>query len=105
MDDGSRRTDWEKVEAIMIVLGFNLQLFSERCSSSLPLVWDRPFEGISPNSYVPVTRNGCWGGAEMDGVEEMLVNQPEPPLDALDPYGVTGIWRRASCSGFTNMLC
>jgi hypothetical protein len=96
-DDGSHRTDWEKVEAIMIVLGFNLQLFSERCSSSLPLVWDQPFEGIAPNSYVPVNMDGGWGEMELDdGVEEMLVNQPEPPLDALDPYGVSGIWRRVS---------
>jgi hypothetical protein len=83
----------------MIVLGFNLQLFSERCSSSLPLVWDRPFEGIPPNSYVPVGKDGGWGVFEMNGLEDMLVNQPEPPLDALDPYGVSGIWRRVSfCS-------
>jgi hypothetical protein len=96
LDDGTLRTDWEKVEAIMIVLGFNLQLFSERCSSRLPLVWDRPFEGIAPNSYVPMGKHGGLGDIDMDGVEEMLVNQPEPPLDALDPFGVSGIWRRVS---------
>jgi hypothetical protein len=97
-DDGSIRTDWEKVESIMVVVGFNLQLFSERCGSSQPLVWDRPFEGVTPGSYVPVARHGDWGEDDerMEEVEEALVNQPDPPLDAMDPYGVSGIWRRVS---------
>ena len=35
MDDGSGRIDWEKVQAIYIVLGFGLRMLSERVPGSM----------------------------------------------------------------------
>jgi hypothetical protein len=106
MDDGSLRTDWEKVESLMIVLGYNLQLFGERCRSpaikSL-MVWHQAFEGVTPGSYTPMS-------SIMDMVDKSLrmeleflqgccmIVEPEPPLEAMDPYGVSGTWRRVSSS-------
>lgn len=34
MNDGSQRVDWEKVEAVMVVLGFNLRKFTDRSDSA-----------------------------------------------------------------------
>lgn len=59
MDDGSFDVDWEKVEAIMIVLGYNLQTQpgSEDVPDGDPREWSvdmyrQPFSGVTPNSYV-----------------------------------------------------
>ncbi|KAE9984218.1 hypothetical protein BLS_002812 [Venturia inaequalis] len=105
MDDGSLRVDWEKVESLMIVLGYNLQMFGERCpipASKSLMIWHSPFEGVTPNSYTPMPRF-------MDTMDKNLkaelnflhgtsiIQEPEPPLEALDPYGVTGTWRRVVC--------
>lgn len=83
-DDGSGDVDWEKVEAIMMVLGYNLRVFSERTSGRWPLFWDKPFEGIVRNSFVsPPLKSPR--------------KEPAPPIDALDPYGITGCWMRVVC--------
>lgn len=75
LNDGSDGVDWEKVEAILIVLGYNIgrkrivaRIFGE--------IWDSPFAGSWSNSYMA-----------------------SPPrdmssLEARDPYGVTGTWYR-----------
>lgn len=79
MNDGSWRVDWEKVEAILVVLGNNIH--SKRFVSKLFTdVWDSPFSGSWPRSF-------------------LSTNQPVPesdvsPLDAQDPYGITGTWYR-----------
>jgi hypothetical protein len=71
MNDGSFNVDWEKVEAILIVLGHNIgsrrlvaRIFGE--------VWDSPFSGSFANSFMaPPPRDIT-------------------SLEARDPYGVTG---------------
>ena len=79
MDDDSDRVDWEKVEAIIVVLGHNirkLQLTSKVFSE----VWDSPFSGSWSGSYMPYPRP-----------------YPKCELNSLadrDPYGVTGTWYR-----------
>jgi hypothetical protein len=74
-DDGSERVDWEKVEAIMVVLGYNVQ--SKRFVSKLFTdIWSSPFSGSWPNSYMPSPKSDI------------------SPLAASDPYGVTGTWYR-----------
>ena len=98
--DGKCGVDWEKVEAIMIVLGHNMQQFSIRSNGLFPMVWDRPFEGAYPETYLAQERPG-----PLDEYFEKpslfrlpkLEAQPEPPLDAMDPYGVTGTWMRVVC--------
>jgi hypothetical protein len=94
-DDGTQRVDWEKVEAIMIVLGFNLRKFTERSDGRFPMIWDEPFVGASPNSYIaPPAATGPTEKLEPDliKIREVALN-----LNALDPYGVTGTWMRVVC--------
>ncbi|KAH7017355.1 hypothetical protein EDB80DRAFT_282335 [Ilyonectria destructans] len=78
LDDGSDRVDWEKVEAILIVLAKNIG--SRRFVSDLfREVWDSPFSGSWPGSYMGL---------------------PGPVISSLenkDPYDVTGTWYRIVC--------
>ena len=53
-DDGSDRVDWEKLEAIMLVLGHNIQRIDSDGESSLARLWRTPFSGTAPYSYKPV---------------------------------------------------
>ncbi|KAG7416262.1 hypothetical protein Forpe1208_v006372 [Fusarium oxysporum f. sp. rapae] len=77
-DDGTFNVDWEKVEAILIVLGHNIgarrqiaRIFAE--------VWDSPFSGSFQNSFMaPPPRDIT-------------------SLEARDPYGVTGTWFQIVC--------
>ncbi|THW10526.1 hypothetical protein D6D25_07586 [Aureobasidium pullulans] len=84
--DGSQNVDWEKVEAIMVVLGYNMRLFNRRAPHVFEPIWETPFNGASPNSYVSAPPKG-------------LVREPSPPgdLDMQDPYGITGEWMRVVC--------
>jgi hypothetical protein len=77
MNDGSDRVDWEKVEAILIVLGNNIR---HKLLNSRPFrdTWESPFSGSWPNSYVPTP------GRQLSS------------LDLEDPYGVSGTWLRVS---------
>lgn len=74
MNDGSDRVDWEKVEAILIVLGNNV--YTKKLTRLFSDIWDNPF-------------SGSWKGS--------FISSPSPDitsLDAMDPYGVTGTWYR-----------
>jgi len=84
LDDGSQGIDWEKVQAIMIVLGYNLQVLHERTDGQFSLVWDKPFSGLAESSFVSRSLQG-------------QIKQPPALIDAEDPYGVTGTWMRVVC--------
>lgn len=77
-DDTTRRVDWEKVEAISIILSHNVRSQWPR-TDIFDDLWDTPFYGSFPRSYVPAT-----------------VPRGLTDLDARDPYGVTGSWYRVS---------
>ncbi|KJZ79142.1 hypothetical protein HIM_01293 [Hirsutella minnesotensis 3608] len=77
MDDTTDRVDWEKVEAIIVVVGHNIAI--RRVTKLFGDVWDSPFSGSWPRSYVPSPQ------AQLS------------PLEASDPYGVTGTWYRVVC--------
>lgn len=98
--DGICGVDWEKVEAIMVLLAYNMQLLSERSNSKFPKIWNEPFEGATPNSYTPIEKHAgfetAFSRAESVSTPRIDV-QLDPPLEARDPYGVTGMWRRVSC--------
>ncbi|KAI0008577.1 hypothetical protein F4779DRAFT_618455 [Xylariaceae sp. FL0662B] len=79
MDDESDFVDWEKVEAIMIVIGANLKKLHLVKNPLCKDTWDVPFAGCWAGSYKPLT----------------VIREPDP-LD-LDPYGVTGTWLRVVC--------
>ena len=50
-DDGSQDVDWEKVEAVMVVLGYNLSLFAQRATHFEP-IWQIPWDGLGPDSFI-----------------------------------------------------
>lgn len=84
LDDASQNVDWEKVEAIMVVLDHNLQLFSDRSNGVFKPLWTQPFMGAYPNSYrAPTT--------------PPLLDGPSSSLSLEDPYQVTGTWLRVVC--------
>ena len=95
MNDGSQNVDWEKVEAVMVVLGFNLSKFIGRTDGHFPKVWNTPFVGATPKSYIsPPPTSGPT--KELDG-EISVIRELAPSIDSLDPYGVTGTWMRVVC--------
>lgn len=73
------RVDWEKVEAIMIVLWHNMKTKGLDRLPVFSQFWGRPFGGCWPNSYVPEPRN-----------------RDVTDLDLQDPYDVTGTWLRVN---------
>ncbi|KAK5998638.1 hypothetical protein PT974_01019 [Cladobotryum mycophilum] len=77
MDDESGRVDWEKVEAILVVLGNNVM--SKRLSRVFNDIWESPFTGSWPKSFISSPASDI------------------SSLDAIDPYGITGTWYRVVC--------
>ena len=85
MDDYSQDADWEKLEAIMVVLSHNMKTYVETFSpdvAELPR-WEKPFAGATPHSFVspPFT----------------IPRNPDLSLEAQDPYNVTGTYMRVVC--------
>lgn len=80
-NDSSQDVDWEKMEAIMVVLGYNLRMFRERARFEIQPVWDTPWRGIQPGS-LPVNMTKELGAPES--------------LEDRDPYGISGMWMRVS---------
>lgn len=87
VDNHTLGVDWEKMEAIQCVLAAGCQRFVETILSPdddngriLTTAWEDPFAGAAPGSFVtPVPR------------------KVTSPLDARDPYNVTGTWIRILC--------
>jgi len=103
LDDGLQRIDGEKMEALMVDLGHNLRQFSERTKGLFQPPWDRPFTGVTPNSYTPSEPMIRCPHFEpqpsfvpLSSSKPKLSKQIDPALVAQDPYGITGTWRRVS---------
>lgn len=71
------KVDWEKVEAIMIVLWSNLRTKGLDRLPVFQQFWGVPFAGSWPNSYIPLPLNRVVNDIELD-----------------DPYDVSGTWLR-----------
>lgn len=83
MRDGSVRVDWEKVEAILLVLRSNIMTKElDAFSSFFSHSWNIPFAGPWEGSYIP------W-----PSVAERALSE----LERRDPYGVSGTWLRVVC--------
>jgi hypothetical protein len=76
--------DWERLEAIMVVLGHNLRMFTENAHGIFRPLWSVPWQGASPDSFHP---NVTFG---------KLKEPPAPPMNPLDPYNISGTWMRVS---------
>lgn len=84
LNDGTDRVDWEKVEAIIICLGYNIATKSVSSKPFLGL-WGTPFRGSWSNSY-PTSPN-----------------PNATPLELKDPYGITGTWYRVRAFLFPSL--
>ena len=117
LDDGTQRVDWEKIESIMLVLHYNLKFVAIREGGVFPLpMWDKPFLGCTPYSYVEQQElcptfqapaagsNGSFGMVsipswstidEQDDVR--ILKQPSTTMEMADPYAIGGTWLRVVC--------
>jgi hypothetical protein len=80
MNDETGRVDWEKVEAILIILRNNIK---DKGLDKFPVFsncWNAPFAGSWANSYLP------WPA-----------DRQLAPLEMQDPYNVSGTWLRIVC--------
>ncbi|KAJ4349641.1 uncharacterized protein N0V89_008258 [Didymosphaeria variabile] len=90
-NDGSMRVDWELVESIMVVLGYNNGLCSRRYMDRFVLPWSSPFANIFQDrfAHLPSTNS--------PPPSPSLTKEPSLPLDLQDPYNISGIWARIVC--------
>ncbi|KAK1836618.1 hypothetical protein QBC39DRAFT_89137 [Podospora conica] len=78
--DGSERVDWEKIEAILIVLRANVKSKGLDTFPIFSNFWNAPFAGSWSGSYLP------WPA-----------NRERKHLELRDPYDVSGTWLRVVC--------
>ncbi|KAM7195669.1 hypothetical protein V8F20_007413 [Naviculisporaceae sp. PSN 640] len=114
LNDGSWRVDWEKVEAILLVIQANLH---RKELDKFPIfwaIWGVPFAGSWAGSYWPWWSAICWGNDKWDAKKEDEENEGKKKLEESvtegaeegqaenvtareDPYGVAGTWLRVVC--------
>lgn len=88
MSDGSDRVDWERVEAIMLVLVHNMR---GKCLERFPVFanfWETPFAGSWPGSYLP-----------------RPIHREVTSVEMSDPYDVSGTWLRVSAQTERRLFC
>ncbi|KAI1365646.1 hypothetical protein F5Y08DRAFT_169289 [Xylaria arbuscula] len=102
MSDGTMRVDWEKVEAILLVLGDNMTNMTNFNLSVLPVAdtfCTVPFAGTWAHSW----RNNALGSSLLCELEvpssspssSSAPSSSSPEL--IDPYGIAGVWLRVVC--------
>jgi hypothetical protein len=84
-EDGSMRVDWEMIESLMIILGYNSGLCCRRFQPRFSPPWSEPLEGIVPER-----------AKIMPEYSVKRLYEPDLPLQLKDPYNVSGIWSRVS---------
>lgn len=121
LDDTTQGVDWEKMEAIMIVLHYNLSYVSIREGGKFPLpMWEKPFLGATPYSFVAQPRchmptpaqsapslpsllfstppDTSESDEEADTYTARILSRcPTLPTTQRDPFDVTGTWLRVVC--------
>jgi len=105
MGDGQATADWEKLEAVMLVLDHNVESFRASIGEQmLPrgLVWKEGWRGAQPYSY----RSVDIAGEDSDDEEQVVEVEEgdegeegeEKEKDVVeDPYNITGTWMRVVC--------
>lgn len=85
LDDGLQTVDWEKLEAIMIVLDYNMKRSTDahRQYEGMLELQEQPWVGATPHSFISPSQS--------------IPMEPALPLEAQDPYNVTGTWTRVVC--------
>lgn len=85
LDDGLQTVDWEKLEAIMVILDYNMRRSTEahRQYEGILELQEFPWVGATPHSFISPSQS--------------VPMEPALPLEARDPYNVTGTWTRVVC--------
>lgn len=83
LSDGQSTVDWEKIEAIMIVLGYNLQWFEQQ-RRDLVRSRQHSFIDSRPYTYRPLSP-----------LSDIVGIKLKP--DFFDPYNITGTYKRIVC--------
>ncbi|KAI0176076.1 hypothetical protein GGR52DRAFT_539341 [Hypoxylon sp. FL1284] len=115
-DDDTDRVDWEKVEAIMLVIGANLRRLGLNRLPVCRIFWEMPFAGTWPQCYkaLPVvpsardeqlqqqgpegsTSSSTAAANEYQDPEQQERQRQQQSLEERDPYGITGTWLRVVC--------
>jgi len=86
------KVDWEKIEAILIVLGTNIRHKGLEGWPIFQNFWGKPFAGVWPGSYIP-----WWKGKDKE--------EDRRELERTDPYGVSGSWLRVVCFLGRSLSC
>ncbi|KAI1203964.1 hypothetical protein F5X97DRAFT_282586 [Nemania serpens] len=84
MNDGTMRVDWERVEAVMIVMGANMKYLTDSSMRMCKNFCCVPFAGTWPHSWKPP--HSPSPPRDIEGVEQLE-----------DPYGINGFWMRVVC--------
>ncbi|CZR51789.1 uncharacterized protein PAC_01666 [Phialocephala subalpina] len=101
--DGMCTVDWEKMEAVMIVLGHNMHTYSRQSHMRGPKIWKDSFGGIAPNSFFDKgkiegrdgDKKGKGKGKRREGEDDIRRSLLLPGME--DPYNITGTWTRIVC--------
>jgi hypothetical protein len=84
-DDGSMKVDWEMVESLMIILGYNSGLCCRRFQPRFSPPWSQVLEGVVPERHKMAREYSA-----------KILYEPDVPLIMKDPYNVSGVWSRVS---------
>jgi hypothetical protein len=89
-DTGDAAVDWEKMEAVMIVLSHNLSMYRDHTGKVFKPPGNRPFLGATPNSYVHKP-------FDFPHKEPRVLEDPyNLSKTGMDPYNISGTWMRVS---------
>ncbi|KAJ5053998.1 uncharacterized protein L3040_000286 [Drepanopeziza brunnea f. sp. 'multigermtubi'] len=96
--DGYASVDWEKLEAVMLLLGYNAEVFKESVGENmLPagFSWDEGWAGATPGSY---RSTDIYGSSQVEEFEEVIEGEGDEATEpVVDPYNIGGTWMRVVC--------
>jgi hypothetical protein len=82
-DDGSFYVDWEKIESIMLVLGYSSSICCRRFMTRFRPPWENALDDIVPTEK-----------ELLPAYPLQLIKEIDVPLELRDPYAVSGIYSR-----------
>jgi hypothetical protein len=98
MEPGTQvKVDWQKLEAIMFILGQNIENLGWFSFPFLSKQFEMKFAGCWNDSYIPwMLAMEESNKEDNEDKKQRVANTPGEPseLDQMDPYGVSGTWLR-----------
>jgi hypothetical protein len=93
VENGSLAVDWHRVQCLLIVVAYNFRLVEGLRDPSAGNFWTAPFEGVQTDSYDYNERPS----RSLYLTDWTPLQEPSPPPELFDPYGVSGSWERFIC--------